>query len=286
MSQSTALQAAYQHCLQITRGHYENFPVASWFLPKHLRQPISVIYAFARTADDIADEGDMNAEQRLAKLEHYEQQLANIQSGNSVEDPIFMALADVIKHYALPVHLFHDLLSAFKQDVTKKRYANFGEVMDYCKVSANPVGRLLLHLYGETDPKHLAMSDAICSALQLINFYQDLHQDIDENDRIYLPDDEMAQYHVTADHLRHQTNDANLQALMRVQLDRAMKLMKAGAPLGNILKGRIGFELRMVILGGTYIAQQLVDHPAHLFARPRLTKPDLARIAFKALITR
>ena len=286
MSQSTALQDAYQHCLHIARGHYENFPVASWFLPAKIRQPISVIYAFARSADDFADEGELSANERLARLNHYEALLVKIQANEVVDDPIFIALGDVIKRFGIPVQLFHDLLTAFKQDVNKKRYANFGEVMSYCKYSANPVGRLLLHLYGETDPKSIAMSDAICSALQLINFYQDIYQDLEENNRIYLPQDEMEQYHVTEDHLHNKTSDVYMQNLMRLQLDRAMKLMNSGAPLGKILKGRIGFELRMVILGGSRIAQHLYDHPENLFARPRLTKLDLVWIGWKALFAR
>ncbi|MGD8526479.1 MAG: squalene synthase HpnC [Thioalkalispiraceae bacterium] len=286
MSQAAHLKHAYQHCLQITRSHYENFPVASWFLPRHYRQPISVIYAFARTADDFADEGNLAADQRLARLEHYDEMLVKIQSGQAVDDPVFIALTDVIQHYAIPVQLFHDLLTAFKQDVTKNRYANFGEVMDYCRYSANPVGRLLLHLYGESDDKSLAMSDAICSALQLINFYQDISQDLEENDRIYLPQDEMEKFHVTEDQLRHKLSDFRMQQLMRLQLDRALKLMNAGAPLGKVLKGRIGFELRLVILGGTRIAQHLYQQPGNLFARPRLNKTDLLWMSWKALFGR
>lgn len=286
MSHPINLQEAYQHCLKITRGHYENFPVASWFLPHRYRQPISVIYAFARSADDFADEGDLTTVERLDKLKHYDQLLVKIQAHEAVDDPIFIALADVIRHHAIPIQLFHDLLTAFKQDVTKTRYANFGEVMDYCRYSANPVGRLLLHLYGETDPKSLAMSDAICSALQLINFYQDIHQDLDENNRIYLPQDELNRFHVSEQQLYDKLSDINMQNLMRLQLDRAMKLMNAGAPLGKLLKGRIGFELRMVILGGSRVAQHLYDNPKNLFARPRLSKSDLIRIVWKALIAR
>lgn len=286
MSQSTTLQNAYQHCLQITRGHYENFPVASWFLPKKYRQPISVIYAFARSADDFADEGELDTEERLARLNHYDELLVKIQSNESVNDPIFIALADVIKKYTLPVQLFHDLLTAFKQDVSKKRYSNFGEVMEYCRYSANPVGRLLLHLYGETDFKSMAMSDAVCSALQLINFYQDISQDLEENNRLYLPLDEMEKFHITEELLRNKNSDFRMQNLMRLQLDRAIKLMNSGAPLGKVLKGRIGFELRMVILGGSRIAKHLFENPDNLFARPRLTQSDLVWICWKALMVR
>ena len=285
MTRST-LSQAYEYCLQITRGHYENFPVASWFLPKRYRQPISVIYAFARTADDFADEGDLSESERLEKLHHFDSLLVKIQSGEAVTDPIFIALADVISKHRIPIQLFHDLLTAFKQDVTKQRYTNFGEVMDYCRYSANPVGRLLLYLYGETDERSLTQSDAICSALQLINFYQDIYQDIEENNRVYLPLDEMQKFNVTEEHLKHKTSDSDMQNLMRFQLQRAMKLLNAGAPLGKVLKGRIGFELRMVILGGSRIVQKLSENPHNVFARPRLNKKDIIWMCWKALFAK
>lgn len=280
------LQQAYEHCLKITRGHYENFPVASWFLPRKYRRPISVIYAFARTADDFADEGEYTQQQRLELLNEYDAQLDKIQTGQQIDDPVFIALADVINQHYIPLQLFRDLLTAFKQDVTKKRYANFGEVMDYCRYSANPVGRLLLYLYGETDERSLAQSDAVCSALQLINFYQDIGQDFDENDRVYLPQDEMVKYHVTEQHLENHLSDFNMQNLMRYQLERAMKLLNAGAPLGKTLKGRIGFELRLVILGGSRIIQKLLENPHNAFARPRLGKKDILWMFWKALFAK
>lgn len=285
MTQFT-LSQAYDYCLQITRGHYENFPVASWFLPKRYRQPISVIYAFARTADDFADEGNLDEYQRLQKLNQYDEMLVKIRSGEAVTEPIFIALADVISKHHIPIQLFHDLLTAFKQDVTKRRYANFGEVMDYCRYSANPVGRLLLYLYGETDERSLSQSDAVCSALQLINFYQDIHQDFEENNRVYLPQDEMDKFNVTEEHLKNKTSDTCMQNLVSFQLQRAMKLLNAGAPLGKVLKGRIGFELRMVILGGSRIVQKLSKNPHNVFARPRLNKKDIIWMCWKALVAK
>ena len=148
--------------------HYENFPVASWLLPKRLRRPVEAIYRFARSADDIADEGDASPAERLAQLAAYHAELDRIERGETPTDPVFGPLADAIRTHAIPLAPFRDLLSAFAQDVEKKRYASFGEVMDYCRRSANPVGRLMLHLYGDHDPRHLAYSDAICSSLQLI----------------------------------------------------------------------------------------------------------------------
>jgi phytoene/squalene synthetase len=136
---SQQVEQAYVHCQQIVRSHYENFPVASFILPKHLRRPISVIYAFARNADDFADEGDMDAETRLAKLKDYDDKLDKIASGQNLDDPVFIALADVIKQHALPLQLFHDLITAFRLDVTKTRYKDINDVWDYCRYSANPV---------------------------------------------------------------------------------------------------------------------------------------------------
>ena len=158
--------------------------------------------------------------------------------------------------------------------------------MDYCRYSANPVGRLLLHLYGETDERSLSQSDAICSALQLINFYQDISQDFEENNRVYLPLDEMKKFNVTEEHLKNKTSDTNMQNLLRFQLQRAMKLLNAGAPLGNVLKGRIGFELRMVVLGGSRVVQKLSENPHNVFARPRLNKKDIIWMCWKALFTK
>ncbi|MEJ2143164.1 MAG: squalene synthase HpnC [Gammaproteobacteria bacterium] len=263
-----SLTQAYEYCLEITRSHYENFPVASWFLPKRYRRPISVIYAFARTADDFADEGDLEEQQRLTKLEEYDELLTRIHSGNDINHPIFIALSDVIKRHDIPVQLFRDLLTAFKQDVTKKRYANFGEVMEYCRFSANPVGRLLLHLYGETDERSMTQSDAICSALQLINFYQDISQDFEENNRIYLPQDEMEKFNVTEADIKNRTSNFNMQNLVRFQLQRALKLLNAGAPLGRTLKGRI---------------EKLGENTHNVFARPRLNKKDIIWMSWKAL---
>ena len=158
-------------------GHYENFPVASALLPAPLRHPVSVIYRFARTADDFADEGNLRPAERLALLDGYRAEMRRIEAGEPAASPLFRELRDVITAHRLPFEPFYDLLDAFSQDVTKLRYANFAEVRDYCRRSADPVGRLMLHLYGEIDDENVACSDAICSALQLINFWQDVDTD-------------------------------------------------------------------------------------------------------------
>ncbi|HEY0664106.1 MAG TPA: squalene synthase HpnC, partial [Thiobacillaceae bacterium] len=254
--------------------HYENFPVASWLLPRRLRKPVEAIYRFARSADDIADEGDAPPAERLAQLAAYRAALDGIERGERPTDPVFGPLAAEIRAHAIPLSPFRDLLSAFAQDVDKKRYANFGEVMDYCRRSANPVGRLMLHLYGDRDPRHLAYSDAICSSLQLINFLQDIAIDY-QKDRIYLPQDELAAHHVSEAQIAHGDPRGLWNVMMLKQIERARKLLQAGAPLGRQLKGRIGLELRVTIRGGEAILRKLHADPGCVFHdRPVLTKKD------------
>ncbi|WP_455365469.1 squalene synthase HpnC [Kaarinaea lacus] len=273
------VQKAYQHCLEIVRSHYENFPVASLLLPRELRQPIAVIYAFARTADDFADEGNFNEAQRLEKLNAYSLQLDSLAKSPATE-PIFIALQDVTNQHQLPMQLFHDLLTAFKQDVTKKRYANFAEVLDYCQHSANPVGRLLLHLIHQATPDNLQRSDAICSALQLINFLQDIHQDYDENNRIYFPQDEMQHWGVTETMIKEQQSNDAVRGLVDQQLQRAKSMMLSGAPLGTRLRGRFGLQLRMMINGGLQVLKLLENQQENVFSRPRLSGKDWFQIVF------
>lgn len=277
------LQNAYTECLHMAQSHYENFPVASRLLPKHLRQPIAVIYAFARRADDFADEGNLSNGERMAALTDFSNKLDLIEQGKGVEDTTFIALADVIKQHQLPISLFHDLLTAFKMDVTKARYANFGEVMEYCRYSANPVGRLLLHLNKATSPQNLGYSDAVCSALQLTNFLQDISQDLEEGDRIYVPQDEMAQFGVSEEDIRNKLTNPATRKLIEFQIRRTVKLMQSGAPLGKILKGRMGLELRMTIMGGSRILYRLNQQYDDVFSRPRLSKWDIGWVIWKAI---
>lgn len=278
------LSASYQHCRQIAVNHYENFPVASYLLPRKLRQAVSVIYAFARTADDFADEGDYSSAIRLQLLAEYEAHLQRLASGESVQDPVFIALGDVIEHHQLPLKLFGDLLRAFKQDITQQRYPSFVEVLEYCRYSANPVGRLLLYLYDYATPANLLLSDHICTALQLINFLQDLTQDFDEHNRIYLPQDEMHLYGVSESHLMSRLNDSAMQQLIQVQIQRASALLLAGASLGNQLPGRIGLELRLIIAGANKILQKLQHNNGNVFHRPRLRKMDYLAMFWRALM--
>lgn len=277
------IEEAYLYCEQLARSHYENFPVASRLLPASMRRPIAVIYAFARTADDYADEGTYNEEQRIDLLNGYGAKLRQLESGEVVDDPVFIALADVITRQKLPMQLFHDLLSAFTQDVTKKRYADFTELLDYCRRSANPVGRLLLHLSSNDSEENLLLSDHICSALQLINFYQDLAQDFEENGRIYLPLDELQHFGVTEQHFAVHSRASEMVELFRYQVERARMMMLQGAPLGNRLKGRFGLEIRLIIEGGIAVLDRLEQCAEDPFARPRLRKRDWIRVLLRAL---
>jgi len=263
--------------------HYENFPVASWLLPRHLRRPVEAIYRFARSADDIADEGEAPADERLRQLAGYQAALDRIERGEMPDDPVFGPLTDAIRAHAIPVAPFRDLLSAFAQDVEKTRYANFGELMDYCRRSANPVGRLMMHLYGDRDARHLAYSDAICSSLQLINFIQDIAIDYRKN-RIYLPQDELAAHHVDETQIAHGDTRGLWHMMMHAQIERTRRMLQAGAPLGRILKGRIGLELRVTIRGGETILRKLHADPACVFtARPLLTRTDWAMMLARSL---
>lgn len=280
---SRLINAAYDHCQNIVKSHYENFPVASLALPKKLRRPISAIYAFARAADDFADEGDLDPAERLQKLQKFDEKLHEISNSNP-KDPVFIALADAIEKHELPIQLFHDLLTAFKQDVTKKRYASFEEVLEYCRYSANPVGRLLLYLMNAATVENLKQSDAICSALQVINFLQDIEQDYVENNRIYLPQDEMQRLGVNEEHIKCKICDDALRSLIDAQIQHVKKLMLEGAPLGRNLTGRFGFQLRIMINGGWRILQLLDLHKEKCFSRPRLRKIDWLQISWNALM--
>lgn len=277
-----SLEQAYAHCLALAHSHYENFPVASRVLPRKLRLPVAVIYAFARTADDLADEGPGDEQQRLHKLDAYRDTLQRMAAHEAASDPIFIALADTVRQHHLPLQLLFDLLSAFRQDVSKKRYQNFTELRDYCRRSADPVGRLLLHLNGAASEENLQLSDQICSSLQLINFLQDLEQDYRENRRIYIPLDEMTHHGVDESWFRERRSDAAMQALLTLQIGRARRMMLAGASLGERLKGRFGFEIRLIVQGGLRILERL-EQQHDLFSRPRLRHSDIVVMFLRAL---
>ncbi len=252
-------------------GHYENFPVASLLLPAALRAPVTIIYRFARSADDFADEGDLPAAERLARLEDYRAKMQAITRGETPDDSLFGAIARLVRDHALPAQLFLDLLDAFSQDVVKHRYASFAELLDYCRRSANPVGRLLLHLFRAATPENLRDSDAICSALQLINLWQDIEIDYAKG-RVYLPQDEMARYGVAESHLTERRCDPAWRELIAFQIERARAMLESGAPLGRRLDGRVGLEIRATVAGGRRILDKLAAARGDMFHRRPMLK--------------
>ena len=263
--------------------HYENFPVASFLVPRHLRRPIEAIYRFARSADDIADEGDASPAERLSGLNAYQAELDRIAAGTVPQTPLFVALAGEIRQHALPLQLFRDLLDAFAQDVVKRRYADFPELLDYCRRSANPVGRLVLHLCRRTGAEQLEQSDCICSALQLINFLQDVAVDW-QKERIYIPQPDLPRFRISEDDIATGRWSANWAALMDFQIDRARELLLRGAPLVHALPGRIGWEIRLTVQGGLRILERLRRVRGNVFQRrPTLGKWDWLVVAGRSL---
>lgn len=274
--------------------HYENFPVASFLLPARLREPVEAIYAFARGADDLADEGDAAPAVRLAQLDGYRRALDALEHGRPLAEavadaadatalvPMFERLGRNIRAFGLPLQLFRDLLDAFSQDVVKTRYADFAELRDYCRRSADPVGRLLLHLYGAASADNLALSDRICTSLQLINFWQDVAIDWQKR-RVYLPQDDLARFGVGEADIADGRCDARWRALLGFEVARARAMMLDGAPLARRLPGRIGWELRLIVEGGLRILERIEAAGHDVFRRrPVLGKTDWARLAWRA----
>lgn len=277
-------------------AHYENFPVASWLCPPPLRPPIAAIYAFARTADDIADEGETSPSQRLEELHAFRADLAAVARGAAPSDrwpQVFGPLGHAMREYGLPEMPLADLLSAFMQDIGKTRdgagYADRAELLDYCRRSANPVGRLLLHLYGVADAPSLAHSDAICTALQLINFWQDVSVDLPRG-RFYLPHADIRAHGLDGKSfgafrpLGPSAPPSQAIALIASEVAWARTLMRQGETLVHRLPGRVGWELRFVVQGGSRILDKIEALGCDTFsARPTIGKADAPLLAWRAL---
>jgi phytoene synthase len=262
--------------------HYENFPVASRLLPARLRRPIEAIYAFARAADDIADEGDLPSAERLGQLAELRAELDRIATGGAVRAARLAPVAAAIREHALPIQPFRDLLDAFAQDVVKTRYRDWPELADYCRRSANPIGLLLLHLVRAASAENVVRSDAVCTALQLINFWQDVAIDWDKG-RVYLPAEDMVRFGVAEAQIAQGRCDEPFRALMRHEIDRARELMRAGAPLGRALPGRMGLELRMIVAGGLRVLEKIERAGCDVFRRrPRLRAFDWPLLLWRA----
>lgn len=290
--------------------HDENFPVASWLLPARLRPPIEAIYGFARGADDIADEGDLAPAERLAGLDRYLRALDRIEAGERPAEPAFARIDEAVRRYGLPTRLLRDLIEAFRQDVVKKRYATYAELLDYSRRSANPVGRLVLHVMAAEEPGRAgdamgtdpgdrasaifpkagpspvleAHSDAICSALQFINFWQDVALDWAKG-RVYIPQEDLARFGVAEAQIAEARVDERWRELMAFQCARSRELLLSGAPLARALPGRLGLEIRATIQGGAAILDKIGAAGGDVFRRrPVLGAPDWMRIIVKSLI--
>ncbi len=269
--QSRDLKQAYQHCLKLARRHYENFPTASILIRRDLRPAVAAIYAFARQADDIADEGDNPEEKRLKQLDAWEALLERCQHGY-LDHPVFLALGDAIERHELPVSSLHDLITAFRMDVSIHSYATQGELMFYCRHSANPVGRLMLALHNINNSEAMAGSDAICTALQLANFWQDLSRDIPKG-RCYLPNEWLQSAGLSSSELQHGEVSSEM---FRPALDKAIaytdKLFTDGYKILKHLPFRLRLQIAATLHGGRAILNKVAESGDPLHTRPVLDK--------------
>lgn len=269
--------------------HYENFPVASFLLPRHLQRAVRDIYRFARSADDIADEGDATNNVRLTRLGAYRTELHRIGTERHRFGPgapelslIFSPLAQTISQHQLPITPFFDLLSAFEQDVIQKRYSRFEDLLDYSNRSANPVGQLMLHLYEAATPSNLEQSNAICTGLQLVNMWQDVQSDW-RRGRVYIPQEDLERFDVTEADLQARMLSPRWNALMAFEITRTRALLNSGAPLAHALPGRAGFELRLVVQGARRILERIEAVQYDVFMnRPKLGRSDWAHMLWRA----
>jgi squalene synthase HpnC len=280
--ENSDLISAYQDALLFTNSHYENFPVVSIFLPKKLRKHVAVVYQFARQADDIADEGNFSIEERIKKLDDYRIKLINSLNG-IYNDEFWAAFHHTVKTYNLSEDNFYNLLSAFEQDITKTRYQTFEELTDYCSRSANPVGRIILEFFDIRGKEQIEYSDAICTALQLTNFYQDVSVDILKG-RIYIPLCEMKEFQITEELFKGKIINKDFIRLMKFQIDRALALFNKGKNLISFLPPMLRFQIRLTILGGAEILNKLekINYDLLNF-RPILSKIDYVKLFFKAV---
>ncbi len=280
---NTVLDSTYSKAIEFSQSHYENFPVASLSLPKNIRKHVAVVYKFARNADDIADEGEYSIEERMRHLEKYKHQLSEALQGNYANE-FWKALHNTIVSFNLTEKYFYDLLSAFAQDITKHNYETFDELLNYCERSANPVGRIILEFFNIRHDKAKEYSDAICTALQLTNFYQDVSVDYKKG-RIYLPIKEMQKFDVDESSFLEKQNDLNFKNLLTFQVNRNYELFEKGKNLLPLLPKRLRFQITLTILGGEEILHKIrkIDYDV-LNIRPKLSKIDYVKLLMKAIL--
>jgi squalene synthase HpnC len=276
------VESTYDKVLKFAKSHYENFPVISFLIPKDLRKDVAIIYWFARTADDFADEGNFPEKVRIGNLDNFERRLANLLNGN-FEDEFDHALAQTIKSRRLSPEHFYNLLKAFKQDVVKRRYGDFSEVLEYCQNSANPVGRLILELFDIRNKEAFDASDNICTALQLTNFYQDVKIDYKKG-RIYFPVDEMAKFGVTESMFGMNENKLNLQELVKYNVERTRKLFYSGRKLFEHLSGKLKVEITWTVFGGEAILDKIEKNNYNVLnKRPALNKLEFILLFLRSI---
>lgn len=282
ISDSSRIRAAFAHCEQIVRTHYENFPVASRFLPRAKRPFVAAVYAFARIADDLADEGDLPPAERLGMLDDWQRKLDDCYAGRP-DHPVFVALAETAARTGIPRQLFADLLTAFRLDVTKSRFRDSVELLDYCSFSANPVGRIVLHIFDNASPRTFFLSDNICTGLQLANFCQDVSVDWRKG-RLYIPLEDFDRFGYTVAALGQGIVDGRFTAMMQLQVSRARKLLLEGRPLVHEAVPSLRFELALTVRGGLAILGA-VEHQGwdvlhHRPALSMMTKAAIVAAAF------
>ena len=268
--------------LSLAKHHYENFPVASFLIPKYYRKDVTIVYWFARTADDLADEGNVESNKRLDELNNFEIEFNKSLDGR-YDNFYFSQLSKTIHDKKLSTGNFIDLLSAFKQDVVKKNYDSFEEVLDYCKRSANPVGRILLELFNINEEQAIISSDKICTALQLTNFFQDTAIDV-EKGRNYYPQNEMKKFNVTQKMFELKENNPNIKALVKHNVERAQILFDDGKNLLKYLNGRFKIEIKWTLAGGEKILDKIRKNDYDVFTkRPKLDKIDFISLFIKSI---
>ena len=277
------LAAAYRHCWQIAASHYENFTLGSWLLPRQLRRHIAAIYAFARTADDVADEGNLEPALRLARLQQWEHELDECYQGRT-SDPIFTALHDTVQQFDIPIDPFRKLLQAFRSDVEFRPFPTFAALRDYCRCSADPVGHLILYLFGYRDAQRQQLADQICTGLQLANFWQDVAIDAAQG-RLYVPQEDLARFGCSATELMHSASTPATRALMAFEVERARAMLAAGLELTTLVNRRLAREVWLFASGGLKIlrAIEAVDYDV-VTRRPTLSKWTQAGLVLRTLV--
>lgn len=281
---SWSVDDAFRYCERLVRRHYENFPVASLCIPRDKRKYVASIYAFARVADDYADEPGMTPAERTEALNDWEEQLLLCGSGTA-KHPVFIALARTIERFEIPLELLRNLLQAFRSDVVTHRYTTFEELLGYCAYSANPVGRLVLLLFNYRSEQLMKLSDSICTALQLTNFWQDVTVDLQKN-RVYLPQEDLQRYRYTEEELFNRTWNPSFRRLMEFEVERTKHIFQQGRPLLNEVENDLRLELCLTWNGGMRILRKIQQLHYNVFAtRPVLGLWDKVSVLISSLRT-